>query len=311
MLRLTAVLFAAALAACTTQAPPAPAASPPAPPPSVAQAAPAADARIILQQGCYSPVMTCPVYRIELSPDGSFRYEGMRNANPPGVVEGRLAPDSWARAEAAFAAAGWDRVNDRFMPANGAPCMPDSPEARFTRRTTAGVEKAVGYSLGCRNEAAMGLLNALNAIMPAPAAPPADKSELALWESGCFFPTCVSYQMWLKPDGSYRLECGANARTPCAATGTLGADAWARAQAALAEAQFASMPTNLTVSQLNRPGGVPCINDLPDVAFTLTAPDGTDRAVRWSTGCSVPAARKLLADLRAIFRYDDLVRKPQ
>jgi hypothetical protein len=132
-----------------------------------------------------------------------------------------------------------------------------------------------------------------------------DKSELALWESPCYFPSCISYQMWLKPDGAYGLEKSGGART-----GTLGPDAWARAKAALAAAKFETMPTDLTIPALNKPGGTPCINDLPDVTFTLTSPDGTSRAVRWSTGCAVPAARQLLDDLRKIYRFDELVKAP-
>jgi len=222
-------------------------------------------------------------------------------------VEGELGPQAWTKAEAAFAAAGWAALGDSFEAAPNERCMPDAPQARFTWKVTAGREKSVGWSFGCANPTASRLLNDLRAAVPAPKAVAAgpDQSELAIWESTCFFPSCISYQMSLKPDGSYRLE-----KSGVAKTGTLGPDAWARAKAALAAAKFETMPTDLTMAALNKPGGTPCINDLPDVAFTLTSPEGTSRAVRWSTGCVAPAARQLLDDLHKIYRYDELVKAP-
>ena len=92
-------------------------------------------------------------------------------------------------------------------------------------------------------------------------------------------------------------------------SGSLGPEAWTKAETALAAANFATMKEQLTVSQLMRPGGVPCINDLPDVEFTRRGADGSTKTVRFSTGCNVPEARKLLDDLRAAFHYAELVKK--
>lgn len=144
---------------------------------------------------------------------------------------------------------------------------------------------------------------------PAPAPAPT-QAMIKLYESPCYFPTCISYEIEVRPDGAYVLNGLKNTRTEGVTKGSFGPGAFEKAEAAFAAAGFATMGETLTSSTLSRPGGVPCINDLPAVEFTRRDANGGEKKVAYNTGCAVPEARKLLEDLRQVFRYAELVRKP-
>ncbi len=269
--------------------------------------------QISFVHGCAGYITQCPAYGVTIKPDGAYIYEGYNDLAGRGVHEGMLSPDAFDRAEAALAAANWSRLPDSLSRDDGGPCMPDSPSAQFRRRDTTGNEKIVVYNLGCNSTVGNKLLDDLEAALPrdrlAPPPAPASKASIRLSESPCFFPTCVVYEIELRPDGSYRLDAKANTRNPGVSEGKLDADAWARAEAAFIDAKFAGMPDRLTSETLGAQR-IPCINDLPAAEFTRVDSAGVSKTVHYNTGCAAPAARKLLDDLRAAFQYEQLVRKP-
>ena len=145
----------------------------------------------------------------------------------------------------------------------------------------------------------------------APAAPvrgPAGAPMIRLYESPCYFPTCISYAIEVAPNGNYTLTRFTPGQPDTASSGALGPDVWTKAEAAFAEANFAAMPERMAVDNMSQLGGVYCINDLPAAEFTRRGVDGAQKKAHFNTGCGVAAPRKLLADLRELFRYRELVR---
>ncbi|MEQ1781105.1 MAG: DUF6438 domain-containing protein [Hyphomonadaceae bacterium] len=137
---------------------------------ATAQAPPAADAFVKLEEGGCGYIASCPAYVITLKPDGSYHFQGYKNVAVIGVRDGKLASGAWADAETAFAAAGWTTLEDPTSRGGGIPCMADSPFARITRHVREGEEKVFSYNLGCDSEAGGTLLDALKYLMPVPAA---------------------------------------------------------------------------------------------------------------------------------------------
>lgn len=276
---------AAALAGCLG----APAAAP--------ELAPATE--ITLKEACGGYITVCPGYRISMTPDGHYRYQGEKDAQPAGAHEGILRPDAWAKAEAAFKSAKWSELPEQFA-ADKPPCMPDSPVAVFTRKDAKG-EKQVVYNLGCASKAGDALLSALRVAMPKPEAEPPQKQAasqlIRFYQSPCYF-RCATYTIELHPDGSYILTWPQPEPAKAPVTGKLAADAWGRATAAFDAAGFAGMPERIGQA----PGGAPCINDLPAVEFTRRGADGVEKTVNWNTGCANVAAGKLSSDLRDILK---------
>jgi hypothetical protein len=131
---------------------------------------PSGDALITLEKGGCGFISECPAYTISMKPDGSYRYEGVRHVPVIGVREGQLPAGSWEKAEAAFMAAGWKKIEDPTTRENGYPCMPDSPYAQITRRVRAGEEKVFNYNLACDSKSGSLLLGALSEILQTPTA---------------------------------------------------------------------------------------------------------------------------------------------
>jgi Domain of unknown function (DUF6438) len=151
---------------------------------------------------------------------------------------------------------------------------------------------------------------ALSACATPPSAPASQSTVMIrLLETPCYF-RCPSYEIELRSDGSYRYLGRENALVQGEREGKLAPDAWSRAQAALARARFDAMPEEALPADHGRAGAAPCIHDLPSAEFTRRSADGAEKKVRYNTGCNVPEARALLDDLRAVFPFEDLVRKP-
>lgn len=143
-----------------------------------------------------------------------------------------------------------------------------------------------------------------------PDAPAAQGAAMIrLLETPCYF-RCPSYEIELRPDGSYRYLGRDNVLVQGERTGTLGPEAWTKAQAAFARANFDAMPEHAMPDDHGLTGGVPCINDLPGAEFTRRSADGAEKKVAFNTGCNVPAARELLGNLRAVFPLGELVGRP-
>jgi Domain of unknown function (DUF6438) len=142
-------------------------------------------------------------------------------------------------------------------------------------------------------------------LASAPHAAPGASIRLA--ESLCYF-TCASYEIEVKPGGDYTLTNIKNTRKDGVSTGSFGPDVWSKTQAAFDAASFATMATDLTPSAPMRPGGVPCMNDLPAATFKRHIAEGNEKQVVYNTGCDVPEARELLTTLRTLFQWSTLVK---
>jgi hypothetical protein len=159
----------------------------------------------------------------------------------------------------------------------------------------------------------------LNACATAPAAPPgpatqaapsAEATSITLFEGGCFYySSCTTYEITVRSDGSYRLNGQRLVRTEGWSEGSIGAEAFAAAEAALASANFASLPERMNGSDTNvwRPEVYPCMNHAPGMRVTRRTSDGQQKEVFWDLGCQSAAMSNLLGQMREAFRYDELV----
>lgn len=123
--------------------------------------------RIALEVIC-GPIGRCASYRLELLADGQYRYEGVRDADPMGVRDSNLGAAAFARAEAAFTAANWEKMKETVEPDKPGPCALDAPYVRITRNARGDADKTLNYNLGCDSKSAHELFDALLAVMPRP-----------------------------------------------------------------------------------------------------------------------------------------------
>jgi hypothetical protein len=116
--------------------------------------------------------------------------------------------------------------------------------------------------------------------------------------------------MTVQADGAYRLDGQSMTRVEGISDGQLGADAFAAADGALSAADFASLPAAMNGSDraVWDPDAYPCMNHAPGVRITRRSADGSERTVYWDQGCRSARMSALLDNLRAAFRYNDLVR---
>jgi hypothetical protein len=154
---------------------------------------------------------------------------------------------------------------------------------------------------------------ALAACVSAPAPQPtaAPAASITLFEGGCYYvSSCTTYEITVQADGAYRLNGQSMTRTEGISEGQLGADAIANAERALAAANFASLPANMNGSDRSvwDPDTYPCMNHAPGVRITRKSADGSEKTIYWDQGCRSAQMSALLNNLRAAFRYDDLVR---
>jgi hypothetical protein len=152
------------------------------------------------------------------------------------------------------------------------------------------------------------------ASAPPPQAPLLPASSITLFEGGCYYmSTCTTYEIAVQADGAYRLNGQSMTRTEGVSEGQLGAEAFAAAEAALSAADFTSLPAAMNGSDRNvwTPEVYPCMNHAPGVRITRRNADGSEKTVYWDQGCRSAQMSALLNQLRAAFRYDDLVRRAE
>lgn len=136
-------------------------------------------------------------------------------------------------------------------------------------------------------------------------------TSITLFEGRCYYMgSCTTYEMTVQADGAYRLDGQSMTRVEGISDGQLGADAFAAADGALSAADFASLPATMNGSDRNvwDPEVYPCMNHAPGVRITRRSADGSERTVYWDQGCRSARMSALLDNLRAAFRYNDLVR---
>ncbi|MDP3736452.1 MAG: DUF6438 domain-containing protein [Hyphomonadaceae bacterium] len=139
-------------------------------------------------------------------------------------------------------------------------------------------------------------------------APPASDASVKMFEGGCYS-ACTTYEIEVRPDGSYTLNGVTNTKTKGVTTGKLAPGAWAKAEAAFASTGFGAMPDEITGATRSA-GTPPCIPDGPGTRITRSATAGSEKTVFWNQGCRhEPAELHVLIDqLRAAFDYDTLVK---
>lgn len=146
------------------------------------------------------------------------------------------------------------------------------------------------------------------ATQPDAAQAPWREARIIVWEGGCFYPTCTTYQMELAPDGAYVLDGQARTKTNGQSRGDLGPAAWARAQAALAKANFNALPESLNQTTIPRADGMPCMAHLPGVRITWRQSAAQEKTVLWDRGCPSETASVLVQELHAAMAYDLLIK---
>ena len=121
---------------------------------------------ITLERGaCYG---SCPVYSLQLHPDGRVEFRGEHFTGRCGTAEGRLSPGAWASLVERFHAIDYWQLRDVYS------CGHDAPHA-ITSIRVGEVEKRVDYDPLC--EAPPGLLDLQHAID--------DAAGAKRWAAGC------------------------------------------------------------------------------------------------------------------------------
>lgn len=156
---------------------------------------------------------------------------------------------------------------------------------------------------------------ALAACASAPTPPPPSRAtSITLFEGGCYYmSSCTTYEMTVHADGVYRLNGQSMTRTEGVSEGQLGAEAFAAAESALSAANFASLPAAMNGSDRSiwTPDVYPCMNHAPGARITRRSVDGLEKTVYWDQGCRSAQMSALVTQLRAAFRYDDLVSRAE
>jgi hypothetical protein len=114
--------------------------------------------------------------------------------------------------------------------------------------------------------------------------------------------TCPVYDITLRPDGTYTLNAVQFVKAPGLSEGSLGAEAWPAAEAALKKAGFWTMEGDQTASALQN-----CQTGAPIVSVSWRLADGKEKTVRYDAGCGVPKTQRLISELRAALGFDDLI----
>lgn len=137
----------------------------------------------------------------------------------------------------------------------------------------------------------------LAAVACASTAPsPSADALITLEKGGCgYIAACPAYAISLKPDGSWRYEGFRNVAVAGVREGRAADDAWARAEAAFANAKWRTLedPTKRT-------GGYPCMSDSPFARVTKRVSAGEEKVFSYNLGCNSPAGDELLQALGGI-----------
>ena len=117
------------------------------------------DPVIVLSEGACD--QTCPVYKMMIHPDGSYRLNGDRFVKTVGVTEGRLDGSAWTAAQAALeSAAFWTLEADQTSSDNPS-CVAGTPTVTVMARLADGKQQTLTYRAGCGGEEGRALIPAL------------------------------------------------------------------------------------------------------------------------------------------------------
>jgi hypothetical protein len=114
--------------------------------------------------------------------------------------------------------------------------------------------------------------------------------------------TCPVYDMTLRPDGAYILNGVKFVKTPGVSDGNLGANAWKKAEEALNEAGFWSLPADQTAMVSEN-----CHSGTPTVQVTWRTTEGKQKTIAYTAGCGGPEMRQAIVGLRQAMSFDALV----
>lgn len=113
---------------------------------------------------------------------------------------------------------------------------------------------------------------------------------------------CPVYDMTLHPDGSYALHGVMFVKTAGVSEGKLGKDAWTKAEKALTDASFWTLPPNQTSNASEN-----CQAGAPTVHVTWRTETGKQKTITYTAGCGGPEMRNLVIALRETMAFGDLV----
>jgi len=165
-----------------------------------------------------------------------------------------------------------------------------------------------------KNALVVALFTAVAACDPAPPSTPPPPTGpipdtgVSLSEGPCFG-TCPVYHVTVSANEFYTLQLGRFTRAPdTTETGVFPPGTFAAATDALRAANFATLPTDITI---NSPAcGSPVVSDLPGATIGESTIAGA-RIVEYYPGCvgatDRPALDTLVSDLRGVFGIPALV----
>jgi hypothetical protein len=105
---------------------------------------------------------TCPVYKVNITADGTVTFNGDRFTKTTGIAKGKISPGDFRQLVSEFEKIDYFSLPDRFEP--GTPVCPqritDMPSANTSIRLK-GKTKSVGHYYGCGDKGALAQLTAL------------------------------------------------------------------------------------------------------------------------------------------------------
>jgi Domain of unknown function (DUF6438) len=123
---------------------------------------------------------------------------------------------------------------------------------------------------------------------------------------GACYGSCPIYELSVSPDDHYQLNGQRFTRINGYSEGDLSPGSYARMAEMLDNADFFSIPEDVTYNNPAICPGPP-LSDMPSMTITWTTRRGS-HTVNWYQGCSNATLRDLRAGLRDAFGYERIVR---
>ncbi len=114
--------------------------------------------------------------------------------------------------------------------------------------------------------------------------------------------TCPIYDMTLHADGSYILNGVNYVRRFGVTEGSLGPEAWGKAEAILSDANFWTLRQIQTSKTL-----ATCQSGTPVIRITWRTVEGKEKTLTYDAGCGVQKVQQLVVELREALNFDGLV----
>lgn len=138
------------------------------------------------------------------------------------------------------------------------------------------------------------------------------EGSITLFEGGCYYAGgCDSFEITIYPSGVFTV---AGANEFAGSSGNIGPDAFADAEAYLAENGFAALPEWMDGSGrsnwVHERVPYPCVNHAPGAVITRRPGDGSEHVVHWDMGCPSAAMGAFTAGLKEAMRVSEILSNP-